>query len=171
MPEHDNRPKKETPENCVLIYTDGGAIGNPGPGGYGVVLTFKGQRKELSQGFEKTTNNRMELMACIAGLTALKNPVEVIVYSDSKYVVDGMNKGWARQWLINGWKKKDGKPVENADLWKKLIGAAKHHQVKFIWVKGHAGKKENERCDELVQKASRGNNLIQDTGFKSNKNL
>lgn len=109
-------------------------------------------------------------MACIAGLTALKNPVEVIVYSDSKYVVNGMNEGWARQWRINGWKKRDGKPVENADLWQKLLSAVQQHKATFVWVKGHAGKKENERCDQLVQEASRSKNQLVDNGYNAARN-
>jgi len=168
VPEHHSYVAEEPPEDCVLIYTDGGAIGNPGPGGYGVVLRYGNHRKELSQGFKETTNNRMELMACIAGLTALKKPSKVIIYSDSKYVVDSINKGWARRWRLNGWKKKDNKIVENRDLWQKLLDALDIHEVEFIWVKGHAGKKENERCDELAQRAARDHDQKRDEGYAKN---
>ena len=165
VPEHDSYVAKETPKDTVLIYTDGSAIGNPGPGGYGVVLTFGGHRKELSQGYKETTTNRMELAACIAGLTALKKPGTVIIYSDSKYMVDGMELGWAKRWQMNGWKKSNAQIVENVDLWRELLAAADKHNVEFVWVKGHAGKKENERCDQLANEASRGNDQRIDHGF------
>ena len=144
----------------VVIYTDGAARGNPdGPGGYGAVLKYtdtKGvvHRKELSEGFEKTTNNRMELMAAIAGLEALNRPCEVELHSDSKYLVDAFNSGWIDSWLKRGWKKADGKPVLNIDLWQRLLAAAKPHRVTWLWVKGHSGDKENERCDELATGAA-----------------
>ena len=134
----------------VNIYTDGACSGNPGPGGYGVVLEFNGVRKELSEGFDMTTNNRMELWAVIAGLEALTRiNLEVTIYSDSKYVVDSVEKGWLWNWIKTGFKDK-----KNADLWKKFVPFFKQNKVKFIWLKGHAGHPENERCDRLAVNAS-----------------
>ena len=153
----------------VSIYTDGAARGNPdGPGGYGTVLEnvdTKGElhRKEISQGYKKTTNNRMELMAVIAGLEALNRPCEVALYSDSKYVVDAFNQHWIDGWLKKGWKRGKNEPVKNVDLWKRLLSAKEKHQVKFIWVKGHDGHPQNERCDKLATSAADGSELIEDT--------
>lgn len=153
----------------VLLFTDGAARGNPdGPGGYGAVLQFtdsKGQlhEKELSAGYVKTTNNRMELMAAIVGLEALTRPCEVELYSDSKYVTDAFNQGWINKWVENNWKRKTG-PVKNIDLWKRLLEAKQPHRVKFCWVKGHAGHPENERCDLLATSAADGDNLLVDEG-------
>ena len=152
----------------VSIYTDGAARGNPdGPGGYGTVMEYvdtKGElhRKEISQGYKKTTNNRMELMAVIAGLEALNRPCEVMLYSDSKYVVDAFNQRWIDGWLKKGWKRGKHEPVKNVDLWKRLLAAKEKHQVKFNWVKGHDGHPQNERCDELATSAADGNDLIED---------
>ena len=152
----------------VKLYTDGSARGNPhGPGGYGAVLEYvdpKGElhRKELSQGYVKTTNNRMELMAVIAGLEALNRPCEADVYSDSKYVVDAFNQKWIENWVKRGWRKADGKPVKNSKLWKELLEAMKPHQVRFIWVKGHDGHVMNERCDQLATTAADGDHLLED---------
>jgi len=134
----------------ILLYTDGACSGNPGPGGWGAVMRFGEHERELSGGEEHTTNNRMELTAVIKGLAALKEPCEVIVTSDSKYVVDGIEKGWARSWKRNGWKKADKKPALNSDLWEELLSLLDIHKVKFSWIKGHAGHPENERCDELA---------------------
>ena len=134
----------------ILLYTDGACSGNPGPGGWGAVMRFGEHERELSGGEEHTTNNRMELTAVIKGLAALKEPCEVIVTSDSKYVVDGIEKGWARSWKRNGWKKADKKPALNSDLWEELLSLLDIHKVKFGWIKGHAGHPENERCDELA---------------------
>ena len=134
----------------ILLYTDGACSGNPGPGGWGVVLRYGETERELSGGEEHTTNNRMELTAVIQGLSALKEPCEVVVTSDSKYVVDGIEKGWARSWKRNGWKKADKKPALNSDLWEELLRLVDIHKVKFNWIKGHAGHAENERCDELA---------------------
>ena len=134
----------------ILLYTDGACSGNPGPGGWGAVMRFGEHERELSGGEEHTTNNRMELTAVIKGLAALKEPCEVIVTSDSKYVVDGIEKGWARSWKRNGWKKADKKPALNSDLWDELLSLLDIHKVKFSWIKGHAGHPENERCDELA---------------------
>ncbi|MCG8321804.1 MAG: ribonuclease HI [Cytophagales bacterium] len=145
----------------ITIYTDGASRGNPGPGGYGVVLKYKKHRKELSAGFKKTTNNRMELLAVIVGLEALKEEkLPVTIYSDSKYVVDAVDKGWLWSWV-----KKDFKDKKNKDLWKRFIPAYKKQKVKFKWVKGHAGNPENERCDALAVAAAQGNRLLEDSGF------
>ena len=146
----------------VKIYTDGAARGNPdGPGGYGAVLQYidtKGQlhERELSRGYKKTTNNRMELMAVIAGLEALNRPCEVEIYSDSKYVVDAFNQHWIDNWIKKGWKRGKNETVKNTDLWKRLLEAAKPHRMTFIWVKGHDGHPQNERCDVLATSAADG---------------
>ena len=134
----------------VEIFTDGACSGNPGPGGYGAILRFEGHEKELSGGEAQTTNNRMELTAVIVALEALKFPCKVILTTDSKYVVDGIEKGWAKSWRENGWKKKDKKPALNPDLWGRLLDLLEVHSVEFNWVKGHAGHPENERCDALA---------------------
>lgn len=155
----------------VRIYTDGAARENPdGPGGYGTVLEYvdsKGElhKKELSQGYKKTTNNRMELMAVIAGLEALNRPCEVELYSDSQYVVNAFNQHWIEGWLKKGWKRGKNEPVKNVDLWKRLLQAKEPHQVQFIWVKGHDGHPQNERCDHLATSAADGDNLIVDEGI------
>lgn len=144
------------------MYTDGSSRGNPGPGGYGTVLTFNQHRKELSQGFRRTTNNRMELLAVIAGLEALKNEgQEVLVYSDSKYVVDSVEKGW-----IWGWQKKGFAGKKNTDLWMRFIKIYKKHQVKFQWIKGHAGHPENEHCDQLAVASALSSNLLVDEYYE-----
>ena len=134
----------------VTLYTDGACSGNPGPGGWGAILEYNGIEKELSGGEENTTNNRMELTAVIRGLQALKEPCIVELYSDSKYVIDALEKGWAVSWQRNGWKKADKKPALNPDLWEKLLELVGFHEVTIDWVKGHAGHPENERCDKLA---------------------
>ena len=145
------------------MYTDGAAKGNPGPGGYGTVLLFGPHRKELSEGFRHTTNNRMELLAVIKGLEALKKDgLDVLVYSDSKYVVDSVTKGWIWGWVKTGFKGK-----KNEDLWRRYIKAAQPHKVRFQWVKGHAGNPENERCDQLAVMASQTPPLLIDDGFEA----
>lgn len=155
----------------VSIYTDGAARGNPdGPGGYGTVLEYVNSKgvlhmKELSQGYRRTTNNRMELMAVIAGLEALNRPCEVDLYSDSKYVVDAFNQHWIDSWLKKGWKRGKNEPVKNVDLWKRLLKAKEQHQVVFHWVKGHDGHPQNERCDQLATSAADGDELIDDIGI------
>jgi ribonuclease HI len=146
----------------ITIYTDGAARGNPGPGGYGVVLMSGKHRKELSEGFRLTTNNRMELLAVIKALEALKKPgSKVTVYTDSKYVADAVNKGWVFQWERNGFKKK-----KNPDLWKRFLEIFRKHDVRLVWVKGHNNITENERCDQLAVEASQGDNLKPDTGYE-----
>ncbi len=146
----------------IVIYTDGASKGNPGPGGYGVVLKFKEHRKELSEGFRKTTNNRMELWGVIAGLEALKEPGQTVtIYSDSKYVVDSVEKGW-----IWGWVKKNFKDKKNEDLWRRFIQVYQKHKVKFHWLKGHAGNIENEVCDQLAVKSAEGPHLKIDLGYE-----
>ncbi len=149
----------------VDIYTDGACSGNPGKGGYGVVMLYNGARKELSAGYEKTTNNRMELLAVIKALEALKERCAVSLYSDSKYVVDAVTKGWAKKWKANGWKKADKSRALNIDLWERLLDLLDFHEVKFIWVKGHADNKENERCDFLAREALGGEGLLEDRNY------
>lgn len=139
----------------VEIFTDGACSGNPGPGGYGVLLRYNGNEKQLSEGFINTTNNRMELLAAIRGLEALKQKCHVILYTDSQYVANGINKGWAKSWKAKGWIKSDRKPALNADLWDKLLNLIDSHDVEIVWVKGHAGHPENELCDRLAVAASK----------------
>ncbi len=153
----------------VHVYTDGSARGNPdGPGGYGVVIHFvdstgKLHVREYSAGYKKTTNNRMELMAAIVGLEALTKPCEVTLVSDSKYLTDAFNQHWIESWLKNNWKNSQKQPVKNIDLWKRLLQAKEPHKVEFVWVKGHAGHPENERCDELATTAADGEDLLDDS--------
>ena len=152
----------------VKVYTDGAARGNPdGPGGYGAVLQYidtKGQlhERELSRGYKKTTNNRMELMAAIVALEALNRPCQVDLYSDSKYLVDAFNQHWIDNWMRRNWKRGKNEPVKNVDLWKRLLKAIEPHQVTWNWVKGHDGHPQNERCDELATTAADGDALIED---------
>lgn len=134
----------------VEIYSDGACSGNPGPGGYGVILVFNGIEKEISGGEKDTTNNRMELMGAIIGLEALKESCEVILTTDSKYVVDAFNKGWINSWRKKNWRKSDGKPVLNKELWERLIVAVERHKVSFVHILGHNGHHYNERCDKLA---------------------
>ncbi len=134
----------------VTLYTDGACSGNPGPGGWGAILEYKGTEKELSGGDANTTNNRMELTAVIEGLQALKEPCAVELYSDSKYVIDGLSKGWAENWRANGWRKADKKPALNPDLWEQLLELTGRHEMRYHWVKGHADNPKNNRCDELA---------------------
>ena len=140
----------------VEIFTDGACSGNPGPGGWGVVLRFGAHEKELSGGEKETTNNRMELTAAIMGLSALKESCDVRLVTDSKYVADGITKGWAKSWKQNGWRKADKKPALNTDLWDKLLELIETHNVTIEWVKGHAGHPENERCDKLAVEYYKG---------------
>ncbi len=138
----------------VDIYTDGACKGNPGPGGYAAVLVYKQTEKKISQGFFNTTNNRMELMAAIVGLSALNEKCSVSLYSDSKYLVDAINKGWAVSWKQKSWKKSDGKRALNIDLWEKILHLNSVHDVEYIWVKGHDGHKYNEMCDQMAVAAA-----------------
>ena len=149
----------------VVIYTDGACLGNPGPGGYGVVLLHGKHRREFSRGFRLTTNNRMEILACIVGLRALKDPSVVTLYSDSQYVINSMTKGWARRWKNNNWKRGD-EEVRNPDLWHQMLDLCDKHKVKFNWVRGHAGNKENERCDQLARKAALGFEMAIDSVYE-----
>ena len=155
----------------VKIYTDGAARGNPdGPGGYGTILTYEDAKgtlhvREYSQGYVRTTNNRMELMAVIAGLEALNRPCRVEVYSDSQYVTNAFNRHWIDSWVKRGWKRSSGQ-VKNTDLWQRLLKAKEPHEVQFIWVKGHAGHEQNERCYFLATSAADGGNLIVDEGLE-----
>ena len=154
----------------VTLYTDGSARGNPdGPGGYGAVLQFVDKQgilheKEMSAGYVKTTNNRMELMAAIVGLEALNRPCQVDLYSDSKYLVDAFNQHWIDSWVKHNWIRPKTGPVKNTDLWKRLLQAMEPHQVQFFWVKGHDGHPENERCDRLATTAADGKDLLVDPG-------
>lgn len=139
----------------VHIFTDGACSGNPGPGGWGALLRFGGFERELSGGEADTTNNRMELTAVISALSALKEPCKVTLQSDSRYVIDSVTKGWVYSWQKKGWKKSDGKAALNVDLWEKLLPLLAIHEVEFVWIKGHAGHAENERCDRLAVAESR----------------
>ena len=156
----------------VTIYTDGACKSNPGKGGYGAILTFvdsKGQyhEKELTAGYELTTNNRMELMAAIVALEALKKPSEVVLYSDSKYLVDAIKNKWLEGWQAKNWRTASKSPVKNVDLWKRLIIAMKPHKIDYQWVKGHNGHEYNERCDKLATSSCADENLLCDEGFKN----
>ncbi len=152
----------------VHIYTDGSSRGNPGPGGYGTVVRYGAHLRELAQGFVKTTNNRMEILAAIAGLEILKEPCHVTVHSDSRYLVDAQSKGWVGSWKARGWRKADKSAVKNVDLWMRLERAAASHRIEWVWVKGHDGHEMNERCDQLATEAADGKRggLIVDEGFR-----
>lgn len=150
----------------IKVYTDGSALGNPGPGGYGIVMSSGKHRKDFSQGYQLTTNNRMELLAVIVALETIKQPgAEVTVYSDSKYVVDAIEKGWVFSWVKKGFKNK-----KNPDLWRRFLKIFPRHKVKFNWVKGHAGDPLNERCDQLAVEAANGSDLLVDKGYEDSKN-
>lgn len=151
----------------VVIYTDGACLGNPGPGGYGVVLLYGGHRKEISGGFRLTTNNRMEIKAVIEGLKALKRRCPVTIFSDSEYVVNAISKGWAERWRTNGWKRTKKEFAVNPDLWGELLDLCAQHDVEFRWVRGHAGVPENERADRLAMAAAQQSGLPPDQGYES----
>jgi ribonuclease HI len=153
--------------NEIIIYTDGASRGNPGPGGYGAILMYGDKRKELSQGYRKTTNNRMELMAVIAGLEALKKTgLNITIYTDSQYIVKALNEGWLNKWMATNFAK--GK--KNKDLWVKFYNLYKQHQIKFVWVKGHADNIYNNRCDKLATTAADSNDLLIDEGYEMDPN-
>ena len=153
----------------VEIYTDGACLGNPGPGGYGVVLLCGDLRKELSGGYRLTTNNRMEIMAAIVGLRSLKYPCAVTLYTDSQYVVNAMTKGWAKKWQANNWHRNKTEKAVNPDLWEQMLALCKEHEVTFRWVRGHAGNVENERCDRLAVTAAKQPDLEPDLGYAGGK--
>ncbi len=175
-PEHTRAPSRrktpppppessgETPEGIVM-YTDGACRGNPGPGGYGAVILEGDQRTEMAEGYRLTTNNRMELLACIAALESLKAPASVALHSDSSYVVNGISKGWARKWRANNWMRTPREKARNADLWARLLDLCDRHRVRFVWVRGHAGNPENERCDALATGAAAGPDLLEDPEY------
>jgi ribonuclease HI len=150
----------------VSIYTDGACSGNPGPGGWAAILVSGPHRKELSAGYRRTTNNRMELLGVIEGLSALKSRSKVTIWSDSKYVVEAIEKGWAKGWRRNGWRKADKKPALNADLWERLLNLLDQHQVRFQWLRGHDGHDENERADQLAVAAIQGAVLAIDAAYE-----
>jgi len=149
----------------VKIYTDGGCLGNPGRGGYGTIMVFEKFCKKLSGGYRHTTNNRMELMACIFGLEALDHEYAVTVYSDSTYLVDSVSLGWAMAWRRNNWRRSGRSRVENIDLWERLLSLIQNHQIEFEWVQAHNGHEENERCDLLATAAAYGSKLLEDVGY------
>ncbi len=149
----------------VTIHTDGACLGNPGPGGYGVILDHEGRRKELSGGYSLTTNNRMELLAAIVGLEALTRPCDVELFSDSRYLVDAVEKGWAARWRKNGWMRNKREAAVNPDLWERLLNLLAQHNVEFRWVRGHSGDPGNERCDALATAAAREDDLPADPGY------
>jgi ribonuclease HI len=150
----------------ITLYTDGACINNPGPGGYGVVLLYESNRRELSGGYRLTTNNRMEILAAITGLEALKEPCDVTLYSDSQYLVNAIEKGWAQRWQAAGWMRNKKEKAINPDLWEILLDLCEVHKVRFEWLRGHAGHDENERCDELATSAARGSDLAVDDGYE-----
>lgn len=150
----------------VVIYTDGACSGNPGPGGYGAVLLYGAHRKELAGGFRRTTNNRMELMAAIVALRALQDRCSVRLHTDSQYIVQAIQQGWAVRWQKNGWMRNKKDKAVNPDLWRQLLELCRQHEVEFIWVRGHAGNRENERCDQLAVQAAQQANLPADEGYE-----
>lgn len=159
MEEYHDHMRKQ-----ISLYTDGSCLGNPGPGGYAAVLVYKQHRKELSQGYRLTTNNRMELMGAIAGLQALQESCQVILTTDSQYVRQGITQ-WIHGWKQKGWKTASKEPVKNVDLWQLLDKEVQRHEVEWRWVKGHSGHAENERCDEIARAAATSENLLDDTGY------
>jgi ribonuclease HI len=149
----------------IIAYTDGSSLGNPGPGGYGAILRYGGHYRELSGGFRCTTNNRMEILAAIEALKALKEPCRVSLHTDSQYLANAVMKGWVRRWRRNGWMRNKKEPALNADLWVELLPLLERHDVEFIWVRGHAGDPANERCDALAKEAAEQPNLPPDPGY------
>lgn len=149
----------------ITIYTDGSSLGNPGPGGWGAIIIWEDSRKEFSEGYRQTTNNRMEIRGALHALEQLSKPCSVSIHTDSRYVCDAIEKRWIQNWLRNGWKTAGKQPVKNRDLWERLIPLLKTHDVRFFWVKAHAGHPENERCDELAKNAAMRGNLPVDQGY------
>lgn len=149
----------------VIIYTDGACLGNPGPGGWASILTYKDARKEISGGFSLTTNNRMEILAVISGLEALSRPCQVLVVTDSRYVRDAVEKGWLKSWISKSWMRNRKDPVKNRDLWERLVDLLKIHKVKIDWIRGHSGHPENERCDFLASQTASSSELPADPGY------
>jgi ribonuclease HI len=156
----------KSPQKRVVIFTDGACSGNPGPGGYGAILQYGEHRRELSGGFRRTTNNRMELTAAIKALETLKEPCSVTLFSDSEYVVKGISQGWARGWRAKGWYRQGRKIVPNWELWRRLLELCEHHSVELRWVEGHAGHQENERCDVLAVAAAEESDLAIDEDYE-----
>ncbi len=150
----------------VSIYIDGACSGNPGPGGYGIVIEYNGTKVEKSGGFNNTTNNRMEIMAAIVALESLTEKCSVIVFSDSQYLVNAVMKGWVQRWKANGWMRNRKEEALNPDLWERMLRICGRHEVEFKWIRGHEGHEENERCDQLARKASMKTDLPVDTGYK-----
>lgn len=155
------------PSPLVTIHSDGSSLGNPGPGGWAAILSWGDETKELSQGYIKTTNNRMEIMGVLHALSLLSRPCTVRVYSDSKYVCDAISKKWLSAWIKNGWKTAAKQPVKNRDLWEQLLPLLQRHEVSFHWVKGHSGHPENERCDILAKTAAQGPDLLHDSVYEN----
>lgn len=151
----------------VQIYTDGACSSNPGPGGYGAILKYGNYTREISGGYRTTTNNRMELMGIIKSLGELKRPCIIQLYSDSRYIVDAMTKGWVANWIKNNWRRSDGSPAKNVDLWKRIIELSRPHRITWIWVKGHSDNELNSRCDQLAVQASKGEDLEVDSVFEN----
>ena len=164
-PKSSSSSDSTTAKDTIVIYTDGACTGNPGKGGYGAVIIDGDRREELAGGYQLTTNNRMEMMGAIAALESLKSNSKVKLHSDSKYIVDAVNKGWAKKWQKNGWRRNAKEMAKNPDLWQEILDLSKIHDVEFIWVKGHAGIPENERCDRLAVDAAHGSNLAVDAGY------
>ena len=153
-------------QKTVEIYTDGSCLGNPGPGGYGIYMNYKGHEKELSQGYQLTTNNRMEMLAAIVALETLKRPCDVMLYTDSQYVKQGI-ESWVANWKKRNWKTAAKKPVKNVDLWQRLDAACQQHTIEWRWVKGHSGNKYNERVDDLAREAAGQKHLLSDDGYQA----
>ena len=157
------------PDSAVLAFTDGAALGNPGPGGYGVLLKYRGVPKELFQGYRYTTNNRMELLGAIVALETIERRSRVMLATDSRYVVDAITKGWAEKWRSNGWRRGKRGMAKNPDLWARLLDAISRHDVTFKWVPGHSGHPENERCDYLANEAALGDELLVDEEYEKGR--
>ena len=153
----------------IEIYTDGCCLGNPGKGGYGAILVYNGKEKTIGKGYRNTTNNRMEMLACIEALKELKEKSIVELYSDSKYIVDGINKGWAEKWEKNNWMRNKKDKAENTDLWADLLKLNDKHDVKWFWVKGHSGHHYNERCDKIAKKHAESSALLIDKNYEASK--